>query len=188
MGDKLDIAVDKIAKKRELPTEVKNAINSKIFKNIIMAIIFVNILIVINVMYTSSIETAFVSVTKGIGFATILGVVIIFEAAYRKDDSELIANGIEAIVLSVFIMYIPYVYLLVNSETRMWLMLMPVCFVIYYIFKCIIIKSRIKREYLNSLSDVKEILQEEETGYLEEDSKKILKERKLKNTTKKGGK
>lgn len=56
-------------------------------------------------------------------------------------------------------------------------MLTPVFFAIYYVAKSIFMNIKISREYLNNLSDVKEIVKDDEnSSYLDEESTKLIKE------------
>ena len=84
--------------------------------------------------------------------------------------------GIELLAFSIIIMYIPYVYMHMPEMTRKIFMLTPIYFAIYYVAKSIIINRKITKEYLDGLSDVKEIVKDDEKGYLDEESTKIIKE------------
>ena len=57
-------------------------------------------------------------------------------------------------------------------------MILPVCLTIYYAIKSLMIFKQKQFKYQNNLSDVKEIVKEtEKTSYLDEDSKKIYREK-----------
>lgn len=55
-------------------------------------------------------------------------------------------------------------------------MLVPVYYGVYYSIKNYIIYKKEVFKYQNNLSDVKELVKNDDEGYLEEDSTKILKE------------
>ena len=190
MSDKLKMAVDRIAKKRELPDDMKQSANYKIFRNSLIADIYMIVLIIINILYLNTDASIFVNSTKIISMLVIIAVIVFFELAYKHEDKTFAINGIETLVYDVFIMFIPYVYFLISDDARAVFMFLPVIFAIYYIIKSIGSYVYLHKAYLNSLSDVKEILKEEEKSYLEEDSKKIIKEKKekKKKSNKKGGK
>lgn len=181
MSDKLEKAVEQIAEKRELPSEVKDKIDINVFKNSIIAIVCMVILIIINTLYMFVNGELFSIITKSFSLIGIISVIVFCELAYRKDSNYFWILGIEFFVLSTLIMFIPYIYNIFDANTISIIMTFPVIFAIYFTFKSIYFYIKLKKDYLNNISDVKEILQEEELdSYLEEKSTKTLKAKKEK--------
>ncbi len=181
MSDKLEKAVDVIAEKREMPEELKQGVDFSIFKNSISAIICMIILIIINLLFLFASKDIFSIVSKCFAFGVLISVITFFELGYRKDEIKYWIIGIELLVLDILIMYIPYVYVIFNTQAISVIMVFPVIFAIYFVFKSIVIYCKSRKDYLNTISDVKEILQDDELdSYLDEKSTKTLKAKKEK--------
>ena len=156
-----------IEEKRKLPIEVKEKIDTSVFHNFIMAIIVMLYLCSINLLFYFVSETEFISYIKILALGIIMVTVITFEII-----------GIELLVCSIISLYIPYIYLHSSIITRTITMCVPIGFAIYYVAKAIIIYIKDEYQYRNNLSDVKEIIKDEKfDSYLDEDSKKTIKEK-----------
>ena len=167
-----------IEEKRKLPIEVKEKIDTSVFHNFIMAIIVMLYLCSINLLFYFVSETEFISYIKILALGIIMVTVITFEIAYRRDSSKICIIGIELLVCSIISLYIPYIYLHSSIITRTITMCVPIGFAIYYVAKAIIIYIKDEYQYRNNLSDVKEIIKDEKfDSYLDEDSKKTIKEK-----------
>ncbi len=176
--ENLELMQKEIESKRKLPKEVKDTIKTQVFYNFLVAIIIVIYLCIVNILFYQLTETAFESDMKIFALGMILVTVGMFEMAYRKESSKICIIGIELFICSIISLYIPYIYLHTNITFRQVVMALPVGLVLYYIVKAMIIYKEKKFQYQNHLSDVKEMMQyTEETGYLDEDSKKTYREK-----------
>ena len=84
--------------------------------------------------------------------------ILIFEVAYHKDNGKLAINGIEILVIAFHTLTIWYVINRSNLSFQSYLLFSTYAVLIYYILKSIIIYTEGKREYLKSLSDIHEIV------------------------------
>ena len=169
---------NEIENKRKLPEEVKNKIRVNFFVNIICSIVLMLLMLLINTLFRVIDVNKFIIYVKSLSIIEILATVFILEIAYRKDNTKIMFYGLELLVFSIITMYIPYIYTNFGFSIRSIVVFSPLYYIVYYIFKSLLYGKKAKKEYLNSLSDVKEILQEEEDGYLDEDSAKLLKKKK----------
>ena len=177
MNNKEVLMEKELENKRKLTKEVKENMNKMIFINLNIAILFMLIMIGINIAYLNVSSEKFILFIKLFSILSVFSSVLTFEIAYRKESVSKMFYGIELLVLSIIIMYIPYVYLHMPQMVKQILMLAPLYFSIYYVAKSIFINRKVTREYINSLSDVKEIVKDEENdSYLDEESTKIIKE------------
>ena len=168
-----------IEKKRKLPQNVKDNISTDIFQNLLAAIIIVAYLCAINIIYYKVNSIMFENYMKYFALGIILLTIVVFEVAYRKDSIKYCLIGIELLVCGVLSLYIPYIYLHTTKILRNIIMILPVCLVIYYAIKSLLIFKQKQFKYQNNLSDVKEIVKEtEKVSYLDEDSKKLYREKK----------
>lgn len=176
MSEKEILMEEEIENKRKLSQEAKDKMNGIIFLNFNISITLMLIMIAINIAFLNIMPNKFIMIIKSFSIFSILVTITMFELAYRKESVSKMFYGIELLAFSIIIMYIPYVYMHMPEMTRKIFMLTPVYFAIYYVAKSIFINRKINKEYMDSLSDVKEIVKEDEKGYLDEDSTKIIKE------------
>lgn len=177
MNNKEVLMEKELENKRKLTKEVKENMNKMIFINLNIAIVFMLIMIGINIAYLNVSSEKFILFIKLFSILSVFSSVLTFEIAYRKESVSKMFYGIELLVFSIIIMYIPYVYLHMPQMVKQILMLAPLYFSIYYVAKSIFINRKVTRDYINNLSDVKEIVKDEENdSYLDEESTKIIKE------------
>ena len=162
-----------IEKKRKLPHNIKENISTNIFQNLIAAAIILAYLAAINVVYYAFNNNLFEEYMKYFALGIILITVIDIELAYRKDSKKMALIGIELLACGVLSLYIPYIYLHTTVYLRSCVMILPAVLLIYYSFKSIIIFKQNQIKYRSNLSDIKDLLKDDERkSYLEEESKK----------------
>lgn len=153
--------VEEISQKRKMTPEVKDNLNKRILINCLIAIGIIIYICTINAVYiyaSPDVISVLEKVFPMIFMALTIGV---FEVAYRKDSGKIAVVGIELMVCSILIMYIPQIYANFEKTFCIKLAFMPIFFAIYYIAKSIIIYKKTEKHYQNNLSDVKEIVKEE---------------------------
>ena len=96
-----------------------------------------------------------------ISILAIVLTIAIFEFSYRKDSGEFAINGIELLVSSVIVLYMPKMFTNLDKLFSQIFLLSPVYCAIYYVGKSIVLYKKTEKDYQNSLSDVKEILKED---------------------------
>jgi cation transport ATPase len=99
---------------------------------------------------------------KIISMAFILITITIFEFAYHKDDGKLAMIGTEVLVLSIFILVSIYIFILFESIFKLYLVIGTVVITFYYLIKMIMVVIKSKNDHNKNISDVKEIVKEEE--------------------------
>ncbi|MCI8965787.1 MAG: hypothetical protein HFJ43_05550 [Clostridia bacterium] len=160
-----------------LPKEEKNKIYGKIFYNLLLALGVLIYFIFLNLGYLKLEDNVFKNDLKV--FAIILlGFTIYFiEKAYKTDRGTYLVHSIELLVLSIITLYMPYVYFYHNTVAQFLFTTSSVYLAIYYTIKSICIYIIYKHRYIHKISDVSEIIKEDEPDYLDEESKKILEEK-----------
>ncbi len=165
-----------IEEKRKLPQNVKENIKTNIFHSFIAAMIILAYLAAINVMYYRFEQSTFEHYMKYFALGIIVVTVIDIEIAYRKDSKKLWLIGLELLSCGILSLYIPYIYLHTTTYLRNCVMVLPALLIIYYLFKSVVIFKQNQFKHRNNLSDVKELLNDDERkGYLEEVSTKTYK-------------
>ena len=162
-----------IEEKRKIPQDVKENIKTNIFHNLIAAVIILAYLAAINVIYYTFNQNDFEYYMKYFALGIIVVTVIDLELAYRKDSKKLWLIGLELLACGILSLYIPYIYLHTTTYLRNCVMLLPAILLIYYAFKSMIIFKQNQFKHRNNLSDVKELLSNDERkSYLDEQSTK----------------
>lgn len=149
-------------KKKNMPQDIQHNINKRIFENLLIsiAIMAFNILLIFG---TFNIEKGvYLKDIKVFSLALCVFTVLIWEIAYKKESTKICIWGIESAVVSLYVLFCSYVYILQENKYILYLALFSYVFTIYYIIKNIKIFKKMKREYINSLSDIKEIVEKEE--------------------------
>lgn len=133
-------------------------ISENVFTNILIAIAIMLYFIVINFSYFRLENEIFILGLKILSFV-VLGLGIIFlEIAYKKDSGKIAINAIEILVLACFTISTKHIVEVKKMVFEDYILITSYIFSLYYILKAIIIFTKEKKEYLNSLSDIREIV------------------------------
>lgn len=91
-----------------------------------------------------------------------LGVaILLFEKAYKKDNTEFVIYGIEMFIMAVLLLFLPYIYFYSSLKILIIFVMVPFYWGIYYCGKSIVIEYKMKKQYYKNISDVKEITKKE---------------------------
>lgn len=167
-----------IEKQRKLPEHIKEKIHTNIFQNLIAAIIILAYLLAIDITYRVCEAEVFEYYMKYYALGIILGTVFVFEIAYRKNSKKYTLIGVELLCCGILSLYIPYIYIHTSSQFRNIVMILPAFLTVYYLIKSILIYKAKQFKYTSNLSDVKEIVKEDnKESYLDEKSRKVYKDK-----------
>ena len=165
-----------IEEKRKLPQDVKEKIKTNIFHSLVAAVIILAYLAAINVLYYTFEQNVFEYYMKYFALGIIVVTVFDLELAYRKDSKKLWVIGVELLACGILSLYIPYIYIHTTTYLRNFVMILPAVLLIYYAFKSMMIFKQNQFKHRNNLSDVKELLSNDERkSYLDEKSTKSYK-------------
>lgn len=172
--------IEKIKEKRELSKEAKDKIIGRAVANGAIGIAICILIYTFKIASNLLVKEAATLVYNVYSIEILVFAVILLEVAYKKDSGKWAASGMEMLVLAVFMLFSPYIYLKFNNKI-MYPIIATVA--IYYIAKVIVIYFMEKKQYLNGISDIQEIIkkesqddkaQEEKTRILEEMEQKRL--------------
>lgn len=173
------IEPDELKIRKKMPKEIKDKIINLTFFNCVFLILMSVITLLINISYNKLILYDFRNYIKILQISLCIISIVLFEIAYKKDSMKIGFFAIEFTIFSVFILFVPYRYML-KSDVQ-FLRNALIAFSIYYILKVGISAIMIRNKYLKeNMSDVKEIVKDDKKGYIDEESVKTLKERKIK--------
>lgn len=172
--DKADKATQIIDEKRKLPEDLKGKLDNYTFINLMISIALMIYMLAINVLYLNESIQIFATSIKVFAMLLIIIDVAIFEIGYRKDSIKIWIHGFELLICSILVLSLQYVYLYANDIVKHIFMLLPVFYSIYYVSKIIVEHIIETKKYRNNLSDVKELVKDEEEGYLDDISNNTI--------------
>lgn len=147
--------------KTNILKKIKQIISQNVFINLIYITLITIYFIFFNIIKKYINPDIFLIYIKITSFVFLILTILIFEKAYKDDNDAIALNGLEFLVLSIFsllILYIPRVFEI--SDTTY--ILSGLClFIAYYVIKNILIYTRERKEELDKLSDIKEIVKDE---------------------------
>lgn len=149
-------------KEREKLKEVNEKYSKEIYLNVLKAVILVLYFFVLNLAYANVSTNNF---EIGIKIVTMLFLFIsiyIIEKAYKKDDGNLAIQGIEILVLATYTLTSRHITNKFDFEFKTYSLVASYIFAIYFILKCIIIYTKGRKEVVQNLSDIREIVKKEE--------------------------
>ncbi len=156
----------------------------KIFKNLLGAIAIIIYFIILSFAYT---RMNIVRLTQDIqvfsGAFLVFGLITL-EKAYKEDSIKTAITSIELIILSLHSLSIMHVITLFKYDFQVYLITSSFIIVIYYVLKAIVIYTKDRKEYLRGLSDISQIIKEDEPIKKEAKKRKKEKEENIEKKTK----
>ena len=147
----------------------------KILKNLLVAIGIISYFMILVFAYTRMNTERFANDIKVFAGAFLVIGIIVLEKAYKKDSGQMAITGIELLVLSFYSLSIMHMVNIFKCDFHFYLIIASIIVACYYILKGIGIFTKERKEYLKGLSDISEIVKEDEP---------IKKEAKKRNTPK----
>ena len=151
-----------ILEKPKISKEASQEILKKIFANVLKAIGIMFYFVVLNLAFVNMEQQKLIQDIKVFAATFLVVGLIVLEKAYKKDRGDLAIASVELLVMSLHSLSIMHVIKLYQYDFRLYLLTSSYIFSIYYILKSIIIYTKERREYMNSLSDISEIVKKDE--------------------------
>ncbi len=172
----IELGTKEIAKKVKLPKKFKEMLYTKLAIEFGSAILVFTYFIFLNLGYMYLASNIFEISLKICSGILVIGSIIAFEIAYRKDNSSVAVRGIEILALGILTLFLPYIYLYRGLLFKFVYSLSSLYIAVYYVIKSLIICKMYVMNYSSGLSDVKDIILEEEVDYLNEINKRKFEE------------
>lgn len=150
---------DKIKK---LPKEISQEILKKMFRNLLKAVGIMFYFIILNLAYFTMKQERLISDIEVFAGVFLIAGIFFLERAYKRDNEGIAITGIELLFLSLHSLSIMHVITLFKYDFRFYLLTSSYVFSIYYVLKAIVLYTKGRKEYLNSLSDISEIVKKDE--------------------------
>ncbi|MBR0490595.1 MAG: hypothetical protein IJJ82_00920 [Clostridia bacterium] len=134
----------------------------KVFSNLIIAVLVMAYFCIISAVYDNIHETGIIGVIK-IATMVFLGIaLILIEFAFKRESKTLLIHTFEALAIALHSLTIVYVTRVFNLDFKRYILVSSYIFSIYYVLKAIIINTKARKEYLNNLSDISDIVKKDE--------------------------
>ena len=133
-----------------------------IFRNIIIAIGVIIYFAILNFTYFKIEQEKILSVIEICSGILLLAALVLLEIAYKKDSGKFTISAIEFLVLAFHSLSIKYVITRYDYQLQFYLLTSSYVISIYFILKAIIIYTKGRKKYLDTLSDIPEILKKDE--------------------------
>ena len=167
-----DLVKKEEKKKNKIPKEISQEILKKMFGNLLRAILIMFYFIILNLAYSTMQSERLVGDIEVFAGAFLVVGIIFLERAYKKDDGSMGITGVEFLFVSLHSLSIMHVITLLKYDFRFYLLTSSYIFSIYYVLKAIILYTKGRKDYLNSLSDISEIVKKEKP--IKKEAKKRL--------------
>lgn len=150
-----------IALKKKLPKEIEDAMNKKVFYNLIIGCIIIVYFIFLNMGFTNIDKNIFIKDTQVFSVTVLVISIILFEKSYKKENGSIAIFGIETLIVALTTLFIPYLYYYAGPLVSKILRMEAIFIAIYYVAKGTIICAMTQTKYEENISDVKEIVKRE---------------------------
>ncbi len=134
----------------------------KIFLNVLKAIAIMLYFVLLNVAYINLKQEVLIKDIEIFSIAFLVFGLVELEIAYKKDDGSIVISAVELLLLAFHNLSIMHVITMYKYDFRLYLLTSSYVFSIYYILKSIIIYTKERKEYLNTLNDISEIVKKDE--------------------------
>lgn len=151
-----------IEKQKAKVNEKLGKVNTRIFENLLLAIIMVIYFIMINVGFNTVEQSVFYIDLRMASMALIISTIIVFEIAYKKDSGKYAIHGIEMMFLSICTLFTEAIYKIYNDKFIYIMGTFSFLFGIYYVGKSIAIYLKMKKSVSKISTDVNKITKVEE--------------------------
>ena len=128
-----------------------------ILENLLMAIIIVIYFCLIIFMYYKLKEENIIIILKIFRMVVLVIGIMFLEIGYRKENTKRVINSLEIIFLAAHSLSVTYIVELKKLDFIQYILFSAILFAFYYIIKMILIFTKERKKYLDSLSDIKEI-------------------------------
>ena len=136
-------------------------VSINMYINLIIAVIIMAYFIAINFAYYQVNQSTLLLILKILSMSILAGGIILLEVAFRKDNGKIGINAIETLVVAAHTLSVAHIVEIKELDFATYILISSYIISIYYLFKAICIYTKEKKEYLNSLSDIKEIVSNE---------------------------
>ena len=147
--------------KKKVPKSKMQEIKGRVIRNLIVGILIIAYFMVLVLAHSKLREDRLLGdIQVFAGTFLVIGIVFL-EQAYKHNEGYRAINGIEAIVLAAHTLSIEYVLNIIHIDFSMYMYISSGVIVVYYILKLLMVFTLGKKQYIDSFSDISEIVKDE---------------------------
>ncbi len=154
--------------KQKMPVKMKTEALREIVQNLLMIVIILVLLGLICFMDEKLIKESFRNGLRILSTFFVIVSIIFFELAYRKEKSNSFFWATEFLILGMILMFVPYL----SQYIQYFIFGITVSYGIYYLIKFILILLKKQKEFSDKKSDIRDLVKDEKSGYLDDISKR----------------
>ena len=152
----------------------------KILKNLLISIGIISYFMILVFAYTRMNTERLANDIKVFAGAFLVIGILVLEKAYKKDSGKIAIIGIELLVLSFHSLSIMHMINIFKCDFNFYLIISSAVAAGYYVLKGIVTYTKDRKEYLRGLSDISEIVKEDEPIKKEARKRNTQKQEKVK--------
>lgn len=142
--------------------EINEKYSKQIYFNILKAIIFMSYFLALNLAY-ENVRTEYMEIgSKLLTMVFLFIAIFIIEKAYKKDDGDLAIQGIEILILSTYTLTTKHITNKFNFNFKSYSLVASYLYAAYFLLRSIFIYTKGRKEIVEDLSDIREIVKKEE--------------------------
>ena len=149
---------EQIRKSKKIPKEYKKKIRKQTILNVVTVLCMVIYLVSINILSLYLETETYLKTIKILSVILAVISIVYFELSYRKDNEKLFLYGTEVLIISMITLFSTYAYFIYFDTYNKILGIIAGVFVLYYLIKILIIRSRMKKQYYKEQNVIKEII------------------------------
>lgn len=173
------ISIENKLKKDKESKQIPQESLKDIFKSIILAIGVIIYFAILNFVYSRVEQELILNIVEICSGILLVLALVLLEMAYKKDSGKFTIIAIEFLVLAFHSLSIKYVITRYDYQFQFYLLTSSYVISIYYILKAIIIYTKGRKKYLDTLSDIPEILKKDEPVVKEAKKRNDIEEKKV---------
>ncbi len=181
MKENVEETMEKIIAENELPEEKKNNIRVHLFVNLLLAIFIIVYFAILIFGSRNALKQDVIGIFYSFSLVFLVGAIVLFEIAYRKDSGSLTFNGLELLAVALITLIFPYSVFELSEKYKVYIYFLDAYVASYYLIKSIIMYFVDKRKYeKEKMGDIREIIEP-----IEQERRESVKAKDKKETPKK---
>lgn len=166
-------------KTKESLIEIPKEISKNVVKGILVILAIISYFLILILAHNNMKQERLIGDIEIFATTFLIAGLVVLENAYKKDNGKLAIISIELLTLAFHTLSIFHISAVLKLDFNKYVLISAGVFSIYYLLKTIITYTKAKKRYLDSLSDISEIVQNDEPVVKE--AKKRIKNTDTKN-------
>lgn len=149
-------------KTKESLIEIPKEISKNVVKGILVILAIISYFLILILAHNNMKQERLIGDIEIFATTFLIAGLVVLENAYKKDNGKLAIISIELLTLAFHTLSIFHISAVLKLDFNKYVLISAGVFSIYYLLKTIITYTKAKKRYLDSLSDISEIVQNDE--------------------------